>query len=75
MGLFYSKDSKIELVGYADVGYQYDLHKGRSQTGYVFAYGDTALYWRSTMQTLAAKFSNNVELLALHETSRECVWL
>ena len=75
MGLFYSKDSKIELVGYADVGYRYDLHKGRSQTGYVFTYGDTAISWRSTMQTLAANFSNNAELLALHETSWECVWL
>ncbi|XP_074352498.1 secreted RxLR effector protein 161-like [Apium graveolens] len=32
MGLFYSKDSKLELVGYADLGYRSDPHKGRSQT-------------------------------------------
>ncbi|XP_063938117.1 secreted RxLR effector protein 161-like [Daucus carota subsp. sativus] len=75
MGLFYSKDSKIELVGYVDVGYRSDPHKGRSQTGYVFTYGDTAISWRSTKQTPAATSSNHAELLALHETSRECVWL
>ncbi|XP_063946175.1 secreted RxLR effector protein 161-like [Daucus carota subsp. sativus] len=68
-------DSKVELVGYANVGYRSDPHKCRSQTGYVFTYGDTAISWRSTKQTLAATSSNHAELLALHETSRECVWL
>ena len=29
----------------------------------------------STKQTLAATSSNHAELLALHETNRECVWL
>ena len=75
MGLFYSKDSKVELVGYADAGYRSDPHKGRSQTSYKFTYGHTAISWRSTKQTLAATSSNHAELLALHEASRECVWL
>ncbi|XP_074360437.1 secreted RxLR effector protein 161-like [Apium graveolens] len=48
MGLFYSKDSKLELVGYGDAGYRSDPHKGRSQTGYIFTYGETAISWRST---------------------------
>ena len=65
----------MELVGYADAGYQSDPHKGRSQTCYIFTYGETAISWRSTKQTLAATSSNHAELLALHETSRECVWL
>ncbi|XP_074355712.1 secreted RxLR effector protein 161-like [Apium graveolens] len=75
MGLFYSKDSKVELVSYADERYRFDPHKGRSQTGYIFTYGETAISLRSTKQILAATSSNHVELLALHETSRECVWL
>ena len=36
MGLFYSKDSKMELVGYADAGYRSDHDNGRSQIGHVF---------------------------------------
>ncbi|CAM8907757.1 unnamed protein product [Rhodiola kirilowii] len=46
MGLFYSKDSKLGLIGYADARYLSDPHKARSQTGYVFIYGDTAISWR-----------------------------
>ena len=38
MGLFYLRESKQQLLGYADVGYLSNPHKGRSQTGYVFNY-------------------------------------
>jgi hypothetical protein len=73
MGLFYSSDSKSELVGYADAGYLSDPHKGRSQTGYLFTCGGTAISWRSTKQTLAVASSNHAEIIAMHEASRECV--
>ena len=32
--LFYPNESKPKLVGYANAGYLFDSHKGRSQTGY-----------------------------------------
>jgi hypothetical protein len=47
MRLFYRKDTKSKLVGYADTRYLSDLHKARSQSGYVFTYGGTAISWRS----------------------------
>nr|AQY61295.1 Pol [Coffea arabica] len=75
LGLFYSNKSKPELVGYADAGYLSDPHKARSQTGYLFTYGGTAISWRSTKQSLAATSSNHAEIIAIHEASRECVWL
>ena len=43
MGLFYSKGSNSQLVGYADAGFLSDPHKGRSQTGYLFTCGNTAI--------------------------------
>jgi hypothetical protein len=43
MGLFYRKNTKSKLVGYADVGCLSDPHKARSQSGYVFIYGGTAI--------------------------------
>ena len=64
-----------QLIGYADAGYLSDPHKDLSQTGYLFTYGGTAISWRSTKQTIAATSSNHAEILALHEASRECVWL
>ncbi|CAL2247904.1 unnamed protein product [Prunus armeniaca] len=77
MGLFYSNEpsNSPNLIGYADSGYLSDPHKGRSQTGYMFTCGNTAISWQSTKQTLVATSSNHAEILALHEASRECVWL
>ncbi|GKA00963.1 hypothetical protein Tco_0673628 [Tanacetum coccineum] len=75
LGLFYSNNSKQGLIGYADASYLYDPYKARSQTGYVFLNGGTAISWRSQKQTLVATSSNHAEVIALHEASRECVWL
>ncbi|RVW14192.1 Copia protein [Vitis vinifera] len=75
MGLFYSRESKQQLLGYADAGYLSDPHKGRSQTGYVFNCNGTAISWRSVKQTMVATSSNHSEILAIHEASRECIWL
>lgn len=47
LGLFYSNNSKEGLIGYADAGYLSDPHKSRSQTGYMFMNGGTAISWRS----------------------------
>ncbi|XP_051139134.1 secreted RxLR effector protein 161-like [Andrographis paniculata] len=75
LGLFYPNDSRHELLGYADTGYFSDPHKAKSQTGYIFTYGDTVSSWRSTKQTITTTSSNHAEVLAIHEASRECVWL
>jgi hypothetical protein len=67
MGLFYRKDTKSKLVGYADAGYLSDPHKSRSQSRYVFTYGGTAISWRSTKQTLTTTSSNHDELIVLYD--------
>ena len=64
-----------QLLGYADAGYLSDPHKVRSQTGYIFTYGNTAISWRSVKQTMVATSSNHPKILALHEANKECVWL
>ena len=73
--LYYHNQSNATLVGYADAGYLSDPHKAKSQNGYVFTYGGTAISWRSTKQTLTATSSNQAELIALYEAGRECVSL
>ncbi|GKB95793.1 gag-pol polyprotein [Tanacetum coccineum] len=75
LGLFYLKDSKEGLVGYANAGYLSNSHKARSQTGYMFLNGGTTISWRSQKQTLVATSSNHAKVIALHEAFRECVWL
>ena len=75
LGLFYRSKQNATLIGYADAGYLLDPHNAKSQNGYVFTYGGTAISWRSTKQTLTATSSKHAELIALYETSREYVWL
>ena len=76
MGLYFpNKNDNSSLVGYADAGYLSDPHHAKSQTGYVFLYNGTSISWKSQKQTLTATSSNNAEIYALHEASRECIWL
>ena len=75
IGLFYSKTMEPQLLGYADAGYLSDPHKARSQTGYIFTYENTVISWRSVKQTMLTTSSNHLEILTMHEASRECVWL
>lgn len=65
----------ITLVHYADASNLFDPHKGLSQSGYVFAIGNTTIFYRSCKQNLVATSTNHYELLALYEASRDCVWL
>ncbi|XP_059302325.1 secreted RxLR effector protein 161-like [Lycium ferocissimum] len=45
MRLFYSNNCSLDLVGHVDIGYLSDPHKARSQTGYLFSCGGTAIAW------------------------------
>ncbi|XP_059637403.1 secreted RxLR effector protein 161-like [Cornus florida] len=75
MGLFYSRKSKLQLIGYANASYLSDPHTVRSQTGYLFTSGNTAISWRSIKQTMTTTSLNHSEILAIHEAGRECIWL
>ena len=59
MGLFYSKESKQQLLGYADAGHLSDPHKARSQIGYVFSCNGAAISWKYIKQTMVAMSSNH----------------
>ena len=75
MGLYFPNNTDKTLVGYADAGYLSDPDDAKSQTGYVFLHGSTAISWKSTKQTLTCTSSNHAEIIALYEASRECIWL
>jgi hypothetical protein len=75
LGHFYKRSNDPSLIGYTDAGYLSDPHNGRSQTGFVFLQGGTAISWKSSKQTLVTTSTNHSEIIALFEASRECVWL
>ncbi|KAL6335465.1 hypothetical protein AAG906_029708 [Vitis piasezkii] len=72
MSLFYSRESKQQLLGYANAEYLSESYKGKSQTWYVFNYNGTIISWRSIKQTMVATSSNHSEILAIHEASQTC---
>ena len=45
LGLWYSRKGVPSMVGYVDAGYMSDPHNARSQTGFVFLCGGTAISW------------------------------
>ncbi|KAI5441237.1 hypothetical protein KIW84_010626 [Lathyrus oleraceus] len=50
-------------------------YNAKSQSGYVFTYGDTAISCRSQKQTLVATSLIHAKVIALHEASKRCRWL
>jgi hypothetical protein len=50
-------------------------HNGKSQSGFLFLNGGTAISWNSYKHTLIGTSTNHSEILALYEAARECVWL
>jgi hypothetical protein len=75
LGLFYSKNQDMSLIGYVDAGYLSDLHNSKSQTCFVFLHRGIAILWKSCKQPLIGTSTNHSEIIALYEATRECVWL
>ena len=41
----------------------------------MYTYESPIISWKSVKQTYVTVSSNNAEILAIHEASRECIWL
>ena len=77
LGLFFQfqENQDSNMIGYADADYFSDPYNVRSQTGFVFLHGGTAISWKSSKQTLVATSTNHSEIISLFEATCECVWL
>ena len=63
------------LHGYVDASWAEDLDTRRSQTGYVFCYGNSAISWNSHLQRLVTMSSTEAEYVALGEAVKEALYL
>lgn len=63
------------LYGYVDANWGEDLETRRSQSGYVFMYGNGLLSWRSSLQSLTALSSTEAEIVAMSEAVRGAIVL
>ena len=73
MSLFYSKESKQQLLRYVDARYLSNPHKAISQIEYVFNCNGIVISWRSFKQTIVATSSNHSEIVVIHVVSCEFI--
>ena len=66
LGLLYTRNQDMTLVGYSYPGYMSVPHNARSQYGYVFLCRGTTISWRSIKQTMVTT-SNHSKIIALYE--------
>ena len=69
--LYWNKTKATYLIGYEDARFKFHPYVGRSHTSYLFTCGVTKISWRSMKQTISLTSYNHVEILPLHEASRE----
>jgi len=63
------------VVGYVDSDYVGDLDNRRSTTGYVFTISGGPVCWKSTIQSIVALSTTEVEYIAIVEDAKEGLWL
>jgi hypothetical protein len=59
LDLFFQRSQESDLIEYVDDGYLSDPQNDKSQAGFVFVHGGTAISWKSTKQILIATSTNH----------------
>lgn len=73
--LVFQRRNNLKLVGYNDSDFATDLDKRRSITGFVFTFGGTVIYWKSSLQKVVDLSTTEAEYIALLEEAKEATWL
>ncbi|XP_056171296.1 secreted RxLR effector protein 161-like [Syzygium oleosum] len=74
-GLFYKKEEKSYLFGFADSDYTGDLDDRRSTLGYIFMLGSGAMSWSSKKQPIVSLSAIEVEFVAATSYACQAIWL
>ncbi|GKC38310.1 hypothetical protein Tco_1050694 [Tanacetum coccineum] len=73
-GLHYDR-YLIVIEGYSDANWISDIMDSRSTSRYVFTLGGADISWKSSKQTVIAKFMMESEFIALDKCGEEVEWL
>jgi hypothetical protein len=74
-GVFFSKTSQMQLIGYSDADWAGCKDTRRSITGYCFFIGKSLVSWRAKKQATVSRSSSEAEYRALSSASCELQWL
>ncbi|PNY00882.1 putative copia-type protein [Trifolium pratense] len=74
-GLFFPRNSSIQLLGFSDADWGGCIDNRRSITGYCFFIGQSLKCWKSKKQLTVSKSSSEAEYRALASATCELQWL
>lgn len=75
LGIEYTRQAKLDLLGYCDADYAQDLQDRISNSGYVFMMSGGPITWACRKQKSVAVSSTESEYMALCLATKECVWI
>jgi len=70
-GVFFPRDSQIQLTGFSDANWGTCIDSRRSITGYCFFIGSSLISWKIKKQNTVSKSSSETEYRALASTTCE----
>jgi len=74
-GLFYSRQSSLQLQAYSDATWASSPDDRRSVTGYCIFLGTSLVVWKTKKQSTVSRSSVEAEVRALATTVQEVIWL
>jgi hypothetical protein len=75
LGLFFPRNSSLQLLGFSDADWGGCPDSRRSITGYCFFIGNSLICWRSKKQLTVSKSSSEAEYRALASATCELQWI
>jgi hypothetical protein len=75
-GILFSRQPRTNsIVRYVDADYAGEMNDRRSTTCYLFILSGGPICWRSTLQSIIAMSTTEVEYIVVAEPTKEALWL